>query len=158
MKHGTKILTTLAVAVVIGSGAVAYKAHAARDERGHGRRFFCERFTELGVTNEQKAEVKAILHKHQPTAEPLLKRFVTERRTLRDLIHAGAVDEKAIRDQAAKVAAVGADLAVERAHVAHEIRAVLAPEQIDKLKDMRVDIDARIGRGLDRIAKRIAED
>lgn len=151
-------MTTLAVVAVIGGGAAAYKAHAARDERRPGRLFLGERLAELGVTDEQKAEVKAILHKHQPTAEPLVKQFVAERRTLRDLIHAETVNEKAIRDQAAKVAAVGADLAVERARVAHEIRAVLTPEQIEKLKEMRVDIDTRIDRHLDRIAKRIAED
>jgi Spy/CpxP family protein refolding chaperone len=151
MKTATKILSIVAVAGVLGAGAMAFP-------RGHDRPFLAARLAELGVTDEQKAEVKAILRKHQPTAEPLLKQFVAERRTLRDLIHAETVNERAIRKQAAKVAAVGADLAVERARVAHEIRGVLTPEQIEKLKELRVDIDERIDKRLDRIAKRIAED
>lgn len=158
MRIGTKFFTTLAIVAVIGSGAVTYTARAANDDRRLGRTLLGEDLAELGFTDQQKAEVKAVLRKHQPTAEPLVKQFVAERRVLRDLIHAETVDEKAVRDQAAKVGSLGADLAVERAHIAHEIQAVLTPEQIKKLKAMRADIDDRIDRGLDRIAKHIAED
>ena len=64
----------------------------------------------------------------------------------------------AIRAQAAKVASLEADLAVERAHVAHDIRAVLTPEQLQKFKDMQIDADARFDGLLQRIANRIATD
>jgi Spy/CpxP family protein refolding chaperone len=152
MRTGTKILTAVAVMALLGAGAYAFT------ERGLGHAFLTEKLATLGVTDAQKAEVKAILRKHQPTAGPLLKQFVAERRALRDLVHAGTVDEKAIRKQAAKVTTVGADLAVERAHVAHEIRAVLTPEQTEKLQSMRDDVDERIDIFLSGIAKRIAED
>jgi protein CpxP len=89
----------------------------------------------------------------------LIKQVVTERRALRDTIRAEkTIDEAAIRAQAAKVASLEADLAVQRAHVAHEIRAVLTPGQLQKLKDMQTDADARIDGFLHRIANRIAED
>jgi Spy/CpxP family protein refolding chaperone len=59
------------------------------------------------VADEQKAQVKDILRKHQPATEPLLKQFVYERRELMDSIHATKADESAIRAQAAKVESVG---------------------------------------------------
>jgi hypothetical protein len=90
------------------------------------------------LTDQQKAQVKAILRKYQPTAGPLIHQVVTERRALRD----------AIRAQAAKTASLEADLALQRA--------VLTPEQIQKLKEMQIDADARFDGWLQRIANRIA--
>jgi Spy/CpxP family protein refolding chaperone len=77
---------------------------------------------------------------------------------LRDTIRAATIDETAIRAQSAKVASLESDLAVQRAYVAHDIRAVLTPEQLQKLKDMQIDVDARIDGFLQRVANRIAED
>ena len=145
------ILTAVAVAGVLGASAWAFQG-------GEGRAFFAERLAELGVTSAQKAQVKAILRQHQPTVEPMIHQFVAERRKLRDTIRADAIDEKAIRAQAAKVAGIEADLAVQRAQIVHEIKPVLTPEQIEKLKDMQVDVDERIDGFLARVAKRIAND
>jgi len=156
---GTIKLTAAAVALAITLGGVAYvaKANDTGDD-GAPRLRFMEKLSQLGVTDAQKEQIHAILHKYQPTTEPLLKQFVAEHRALRDLVHAETIDEKAIRDQVTRVAGVGADLAVQRAHVAHEIRAVLTPEQIKKLGKMREDVDARIDHFIDRVAKHIAED
>lgn len=77
---------------------------------------------------------------------------------MRDAIRAETIDETAIRAQAAKVASLEADLAVQRAHVAHDIRAVLTPGQLQKLKDMQINADARVDGFLRHIANRIAED
>jgi hypothetical protein len=56
------------------------------------------------------------------------------------------------------VAALEADLAVQRAQVVHEIRPLLTSEQIAKLKDMQLNVDDRIDGFLQRVAKRIAAD
>lgn len=155
MKTGTKILTTVAVAALIGGGVFAYKTYA--NEGRPGRQMLAQRLQELGVTQDQKDQVRAILQSHRPSAEPVIRQFVTERRALRDLMHAKNVDENAIRKQVAKLADVGADLAVERAKVAHELRGVLTPAQIEKLNDMKEDIDGRIDAFLDRASKRVAQ-
>lgn len=158
MKPATKILTTFTVTTLIIGGALAYKAHGAGGPpfpRGHG--LWAERLAELGVTEEQKARVREILRKHQPTAQPLIRQFVQERRALRDLIHASPVDEAAIRKQTATVADIGADLAVLRAQVAADLRGVLTPEQVEQLHELKEDIDARIDSFLDRISRRVAE-
>ena len=125
---------------------------AARHE--HGR--FLHRFATLGLSADQRASVKAILRKHQPEIKPLVDQLVTERRALRDTVRAATVDEPAIRAQSAKVAAMEADLAVKRAAVAHEIRAVLTPDQIEKLKTIQADGDKRLDGFRARVAKRIA--
>lgn len=159
MKTHTKALIAAGtVAVLTVGGFFAFLAHAETTDVGFGKVRFARKLAQLGVTDEQKTQVKTILRKYQPTAGPLIQQVVTERRVLRDRIRAETIDETAIRAEAAKVASLEADLAVQRAHVAHEIRAVLTPEQLLKLKEMQIDVDARIDGFLHRIANRIAED
>ena len=156
MKTTTKIITTIAVAGVIGAGALAYKAQAEPTEGRFHRGFFAGKFAELGVTKDQKTQIRAILQKHLPAVQPKMQEFAADRRELQKLIHAEKVDEAAIRAQVDKIAKVGADLAVERAHIAQEIRPLLTPEQIEKLKDMKVEAEARADGLRAYVAKRIA--
>jgi periplasmic protein CpxP/Spy len=156
--HTKTLIGAGVVAALTVGGFFAFLAHADTNEVGTTKGRFGHRLARLGVTDAQKAQVKAILRKYQPTAGPLIQQVVTERRALRDLIRAETIDETTIRAQAAKVASLQADLAVQRAHVAHDIRAVLTPQQLQKLKDMQTHRDARIDGFLHRIANRIAED
>ena len=160
MKTHTKVLIAAgAVMVLTVGGFFAFLAHAdTTNDVGFAKGRFARKLARLGVTADQKAEVKTILHKYQPTVGPLIKQVVTERRALRDTIHAETIDETAIRAQAAKVASLESDLAVQRAHVSHDIRAVLTPDQLQKVKEMESDVDARIDGFLHRVANRIAAD
>jgi protein CpxP len=159
MKTSTKALIAAGiVATATVGGFFAYLAHADPTENHIARRPFARKLAQIGVTDDQKTQVKEILRKFQPTVGPINKQVVAERRVLRDTIRAETINEPAIRAQAAKVASVEADLAVQRAHVAHEIRAVLTPEQLQKLREMQVDVDTRIDGVFARIAKRIADD
>jgi Spy/CpxP family protein refolding chaperone len=160
MKTHTKVLIAAgAVMVLTVGGFFAFLAHAdTTNDVGFAKGRFARKLARLGVTADQKAEVKTILHKYQPTVGPLIKQVVTERRALRDTIHAETIDETAIRAQAAKVASLKSDLAVQRAHVSHDIRAVLTPDQLQKVKEMESDVDARIDGFLHRVANRIAAD
>jgi Spy/CpxP family protein refolding chaperone len=159
VKTHTKALIAagiIAAATVAGFFTFLARADTCEVDTTAGR--FGRRLGELGITDAQKAQVKAILRSYQPTFGPLVKEVVTERRALRDTIRSQTLDETAIRAQAAKVASLEADLAVQRAHVAHDIRAVLTPEQLHKLKDMQIDADARFDGLLQRIANRLATD
>jgi Spy/CpxP family protein refolding chaperone len=160
MKTHTKVLIAAgAVMVLTVGGFFAFLAHAdTTNDVGFSKGRFALRLKQLGVTADQKAEVKTILRKYQPTVGPLIKEVVTERRALRDTIHAETIDETAIRTQAAKVASLESDLAVQRAHVSHDIRAVLTPDQLQKVKEMEIDVDTRIDGFLHRVANRIAAD
>ncbi len=116
------------------------------------------RLQSLGLTADQKAEIKGILRKYQPSVGPMVRQLVAARRSLRDTIRAETVDETAVRAQAAKVASLEADLAVQRAHIAHEIRAVLTPEQIQQFGELQGEQDGRVDARLSRVAKRLAAD
>jgi periplasmic protein CpxP/Spy len=160
--HTKALIGAGIVAALTVGGFFAFLAHAGTNEVAgsmfEGQHRFSRRLTELGVTDAQKVQVKSILRSYQPTVGPLVKEVVTERRALRDTIRAQTIDETAIRAEAAKVASLEADLAVQRAHVAHDIRAVLTTGQIQKLKDMQIDADARFDGLLQHIANRIATD
>lgn len=149
---------SLTLTGLLCASAFAYRAHAASAEHRPGRAFIAEKLTALSMTDAQKQQVLNILRHHQPTAGPLLQQLVAERRQLRDTVRAGTVNEPAIRAQAAKVASLEADLAIERAHIVQEIKPVLTAEQVTKLQAMQGDVDERIDGWLSRVAKRIAAD
>jgi protein CpxP len=108
----------------------------------------------LGLSKEQTEQVKAIFLKHRDGIAPLRKEMVSERRELRNLIQADKPDEASIREQVKKIAATGGDLAVRRAKMAQEVRAVLTPEQIEKFRALQEKRDRRIDRMMSRGEKR----
>ncbi len=144
------VLILLLAGAVLGTGVIATQAA----ERGR----LAERFAALGVTEEQKSELRAVLKKHLPEIEPLVQRCVAERRALRDRIRSESFDEAAIRAQAARLAAAEADLAVVRAKVAAEVRPLLTSEQHATLEEMNRDAQDHVDYALSRIAKHIAGD
>jgi Spy/CpxP family protein refolding chaperone len=99
---------------------------------------------ELGLSKEQTEQVKAIFRKHRDEAAPLRKEMVSGRRELRNLIQSDKPDEAAIREQAKKIAATDGNLAVLRARMSQEVRAVLTPEQIRKFRALQEKRDRRI--------------
>jgi Spy/CpxP family protein refolding chaperone len=114
------------------------------------------KIAELGVTDAQKQQIHAILRETRPALQPLVKQYVQERRALRKTIHTAPVSEAAIRAQAARVAQIEADLDVKRAYVSDRIRAVLTPQQIEKLKELAGSVDEHVDAVLERINERIA--
>jgi protein CpxP len=113
---------------------------------------------ELHLTAQQKQQVKELFEKNRPQVEPLIKQLAAERRALRALIQADAVDEAAIRAQSAKSAAIQADLAVHRAHAAHEFRAILTPEQIARARELQAERDRKLDERMSRPGKRSKQE
>ena len=147
------------VALVAAGGLFACLVHADRVQNSAvAERPIARKLAQIGVTDAQKAQIRSILRQHQPTIEPMIHRLVAERRKLRDTIRMGDVNEEAIRAQAANVAGIEADLAVQRAYIVREIKPILTTEQIEKLKEVQIDFDERIDGFLARVANRIAND
>jgi len=119
-------------------GPAAEHRHGCREGRHgkHGKQFFERLAVKLGLSEQQKAQAKAILKGSREQAQPLMASLKQERQGLRTLIHSGS-DEAAVRAQSAKVAAVQADLAVQRAATARKLMALLTPDQQAKLKDLK---------------------
>lgn len=158
----------LLTAVAVGATIVSGNAWANRggdrggrcgtEERdggwkGHGHRG--HRLAKaLGLSEEQTEQVKAIFRKHRDETVPLRKEMTSDRRELRNLIQSDKPDEAAIREQVKKIAATGGDLAIRRAKMAQEVRAVLTPEQIVKFRALQEKRDRRIDRMMNRGGER----
>src|SRR5665647_992425 len=84
----------------------------------------------LGLTDAQKAQVKAIFQANKDVVKPIYTNLRAESKNLRALLHADTFDEAAIRAESAKISGIQADLNVDRAKVAIQFRAVLTPTQL----------------------------
>ena len=107
---------------------------------------------ELGLTDAQHEQVKAVMESHRDEQKAIGGRMMTARKALQEAIAADTTDEAAIREKAAEVGAVEADAAVLQARIRTEIFALLTPEQVKKAKDLRAEMENRMkdgrGRGL----------
>jgi Spy/CpxP family protein refolding chaperone len=154
------ILTAVAVGGTIVSGNTWADHGADRGGRcacserdggweGHGHRG--HRLAKaLGLSKEQKEQIKAIFRKHRDEIAPLRNEMVSERRELRNLILSDKPDEAVLREQAKKIAATSGDLAVRRAKMFQEVRTVLTPEQLKKFRALQEKRDRRIDRMMNR--------
>ncbi len=167
MKTGTKVILTAGAVGMLALGAIAMAQPewSGREGPGLGPRFrhggFGDRLRlgeRLGLTQEQRSQIKSVLENHRSTLEPLREKLMAERNTLHELIRADKVDEAAIRAQVAKMAAVEADLAVARAKVTQEIQPLLSPEQKQRAKELLTKAEKRRAEFRERIAKRRGQD
>ena len=123
---------------------------------GHHERF-AEMAGKLALSDQQKSRMKEVFKKDQPQVKPIFGKLITEKRELRTLIQSGSADEAAIRAQAAKVAGAEADLAVQRAQMARQFRAILTPEQVEKFKAIQKDKDSRLDKAREHMHERFDE-
>ncbi len=124
----------------------------------HHHQFFRRQFEKmaayLGLSEQQKLQIKEIFKKGMAEREPIMTRLITERRALRDLVQADRIDDAAIRAQAAKLAAAEGDMALERARMGKQIRAILTPVQAEKFKAFQAEREAKFDRFRERMHKR----
>ena len=153
MKNIGTFLLTLVVGTMLAAGTAfaaagtdAGTGHCRDGKHGKGERFAAA----LGLSSEQKEAIRAVREKYRPALQPLRKDAVAERRVQRELILAEPQDEAAIRAQASKIATTAGDIAVQRARMFREIRALLSPEQLQKLAELRAQRDGKVDRFLDR--------
>ena len=106
-------------------------------KRHHRHRAFARIAKKLGLSDQQKAQAKAIFQENRALAKPTLVSLRAERQQLRDLIQSGSADEGAIRAESAKVSGLQADLAVQRAKGAKQLLALLTPDQQAKWQALR---------------------
>jgi protein CpxP len=141
---------TLALAALLAVPATALAGPGGRGggHRGpHGdmnpgmrMRMLAER---LDLSEEQRAQVRAMSEQHREATLDMRAQLRDARRALREAINAEDSDETTIRSAAAAVAAVEADLAVARAQHRKAFEALLTPEQLEQLKQMKNDMPRR---------------
>ena len=96
----------------------------------------------LELTAEQQEQIRGVFEEYRPQLEGSRDLMRNARTVLHDQIHAELFDEGAIRQAAADLAELEADLAVTRALIAQEVRQVLTPEQQVEAKQMMEDARA----------------
>ncbi len=111
----------------------------------------------LHLTDDQKLAALGVLRTHQPALKPLVDRLITDRFALRKTLEATTVDEAAVRAGSARVAAIEADLAVQKAHLFHDLRAVATPEQLTTLDQMEANSETRLLKIVDLVSDWIAQ-
>ncbi|MHB8172849.1 MAG: Spy/CpxP family protein refolding chaperone [Nitrospirota bacterium] len=131
------LILTLFAATLMIAGA-AYANGRGMHHRGMKRAEVRKLIASLNITDAQEAQMKAVADKYQPTVKPMFKNLMAERKKLGAMINADKIDDAAIRAQVGKISSIGADLAVKRAHELVELKAVLTPEQIRKVKESKI--------------------
>jgi protein CpxP len=142
----TRILLGLGGALAV-AGLVSFGVAYAETPQGPGPRMMGPGgprmmalgrvFRQLGLTADQRQQIRGILEKHTVDFKPLTDQALAARRGLSDAIQAPALNEQAIRDASARLASVQADLAVLRAKVRAEAFQVLTPEQREKALELQ---------------------
>jgi Spy/CpxP family protein refolding chaperone len=92
---------------------------------------------EVGLTDAQRDQIKAIADSHQDEWKGLADRARTARMALNAAVTAEAIDEALIRQKSSELAAVDADMAVARARTHAEVFKILTAAQKANLKGRR---------------------
>jgi len=91
----------------------------------------------LGLSDDQKAQIKEIFAAEKTAAEPLRKALDEGRQKLHQIAKTLPFDESAFRAQAAALEPTRLDMMVLRAKTHSQVQAVLTPEQRDKAEKLR---------------------
>jgi periplasmic protein CpxP/Spy len=152
MKTTTKrIVIAASVGIVLVAGSVFAFAHGHR--RGHfagtGVPVFAQRFLDrasvyLGLSDEQEAQIKAILEAEKPKVQPLVAQLAANRKALNEATDNGTFNEAQVKAIADKQGETLAALIVEKERVKTQVYAVLTPEQRAKAEQFRTRIEDRM--------------
>jgi Spy/CpxP family protein refolding chaperone len=97
----------------------------------------------LGVTDEQKTQMKAALQKERPTIQPLMQQLHQMDQQLKQY-EEGTYDEAKVQAVVSQQAQTLVQLKVEQTKIHNELYQMLTPDQQNKLKDFEANRAARI--------------
>jgi periplasmic protein CpxP/Spy len=158
MKITKWLLITLA-AVVVAGGLAVVVARAQDAGAGHFMRgrFLQKARAQLGLSDSQVSQIKGVLSADKVSLTALLSSWHDARVALRETIQKPGASESEIRAAAAKVAAVEADLAVERARLYGKISPILTADQLAKVTEFQERMDDYVDGAIAVFGKRLAE-
>ena len=111
----------------------------------------------MNLTDEQKSQIKTSLSGEKETLQRLLTQLHDARKGLRETIQARDATEASVRAASAKVAAVEADLAVERLKLHGKLAPILTDEQRGKLAELEARLDEFLTDAIGRLGHRLGE-
>ena len=107
---------------------------------GHMIQFYAKY---LGVTDEQKTQMKATLQKERPTVQPLMQQLHQLDQQLKQY-EEGTYDAAKVQELVSQQAQTLVQLKVEQTRVHNELYQMLTPDQQSKLKEFEANRAARM--------------
>jgi len=105
----------------------------------------------LNLTDDQKAQARAIWQKEAPTMKPLMQQEHQLDMQLRQYVE-GTFDQAKVQAIAAQKAQLDAQMTVERARIHNEMYQILTADQKAQLQQMEADHEARMQQRMQRHA------
>lgn len=151
------------VLIAAGAGFVAagglFAGRLFASESDHSApRMFGRLARTLGLTADQKAQIKTILRSHAAEIEAQMTAGAAARHALHDAIKAQPVDESAIRARAAEAGIVHANGAVLFAKIRAEVLPILTTEEKQKLQSLEERMKGHSARGAKAFADFLRSD
>jgi Spy/CpxP family protein refolding chaperone len=148
----------VAAAVVVSGLTLAHAraddANPAHFARGH---FLVKIKKALDLSDDQVAKIKGELLTDKTKLTTLLSAWHDAGVALRETIQKPGATEADVRAASAKVAAVEADLAVERASLYGRISPILTAGQLEKVSEFQDRVDDYVDGAIMGLGKRLAE-
>ena len=107
---------------------------------GHRMAFFAK---QLNLTDDQKTQMKAVLHKEHPALKPLREQQHQLELQLRQYVE-GTFDQAKVLALATQKAQVDAQLTVQETRIHNELYQLLTADQQAKLKQIEAQHEARL--------------
>jgi Spy/CpxP family protein refolding chaperone len=134
----------LVLAITAGAGWV--QAFGPGGHGGHGGGFGgLKMLMQLDLTEAQKARIRDMLPAYRTAQDDREDALQAMRRQMRALVEADRFDENEVRQAFREMAPLMEDMAVLRMQFIHDIKSVLSPEQIARIKDRHMDRENRRG-------------
>jgi|SRR5579859_1059148 len=114
-------------------------AHHGYGMDGHMR--FMARY--LGLTDEQKTQMKAVMQKEHPAMKPLFQQSHQIDQQLRQYVE-GPFDEAKVRALATQKAQVDVEMTVAQTRIHNEMYQLLTPDQQTKMKEFEANRETRM--------------
>jgi Spy/CpxP family protein refolding chaperone len=151
-------LVVTAAAFLAAGGLLVGRLFASSESDRSAPRMFGRVARTLGLSADQKAQVKAILRSHAADIETQMTAGAAARHALHDAIKAQPVDESAIRARAAEAGAVHANGAVLFAKIRAEVLPILTTDQKQKLQSLDERMKGHSARGAKAFADFLRSD
>ena len=150
----------LSAAAALTAGGLLFNSPAAEPSAAEApahRQFLKRAREKLGLTDEQVAQIKTEVQGRVAAAKDLIARLRDARMGLRQAIQTSGATEASVRAASAKVAAVEADLAVERFKLYGKLIPILTAEQREQVKQVQPKIDDFLDGAILRLSERSSE-
>lgn len=105
---------------------------------------------QLNLSDAQRQQIRDLAQKRAQDGDAVQARLRAALEARRQAMEAVPVNEGAIRSTTADLVAAETDVAIQQAHLRADVLALLTPDQLDQLKKLQADREARADTRRDR--------